>query len=256
MEKDRKKQMIKLCVAITAFALIIILVATVMIRYEVEGDKNLPFNLSKIILISTAEGNEQENDDEDDSEEETRWDFDVEQNNDVYIYFDKNEEYKGDEKTIKNLTIENITIVQTPELGEIVAYMPNSVDGRIFENSEEYLVTDTLTYTGATESNPQTLEIGRNGGSALIRFSNIGIGNYTSDTEEEITHDGSLLQKMEISNEEIQFVVSFDLVVTVENCKYRANISLEMPCGDITEEGTCSLEKTDMSDVIFKRESL
>ena len=252
MEKERKKQIIKLCVAIVAFAIIIILVATVMIRYEVEGDKNLPFNLSKIILISTAEGNENE------KEEKTkeRWSFDIEQNNDVYIYIDKNEDYKGDEKTIKSVTIENINITQAPQKGEIKVYMPNSTDGRVFENSEDYLVKEKLEYKGATESNPKTLEIGRNGGSSLIRFSNVSIGKYTSNKDKEITHDGTLLKKIKVTNDEAKFNVSFDLVITVENCKYRATVSLQMPCGDITEEGTCSLEKTDMSDVIFKRERL
>ena len=66
----------------------------------------------------------------------------------------------------------------------------------------------------------------------------------------------TLLKKLEVTNDEAKFSVSFDLVIAVENCKYRATISLDMPCEDITEEGTCSLEKTDMSDVIFKRESL
>ena len=46
MDKEKKKQTIKLCVAITVFAIIILLVAISMIRYQVEGDKNMPFNLS------------------------------------------------------------------------------------------------------------------------------------------------------------------------------------------------------------------
>ncbi len=62
MDKEKKKQIIKLCVAVLVFAIIIILVAAVMIRYQVEGDKNMPFNLSKIIIISTAEGNETKGD--------------------------------------------------------------------------------------------------------------------------------------------------------------------------------------------------
>ena len=59
---------------------------------------------------------------------------------------------------------------------------------------------------------------------------------------------------MDVSNEEVQFDVAFDLVITVDNCSYRANVTLQMPCGNIVEEGTCSIEKTDMSDVNFKRE--
>ena len=52
MDKEKTKQTIKLCVAVTIFAIVILLVVTAMIRYEVEGDKNMPFNLSKIIVIA------------------------------------------------------------------------------------------------------------------------------------------------------------------------------------------------------------
>lgn len=246
MDKEKKKQTIKLCIAITVFAIIIILVATIMIRYQVEGDKNMPFNLSKIIVVSTAEGVETDGD--------KKWNFDVFQNNDLYIYIDKNENYWGEEKKIKSVKIENINITRAPSKGEVKAYMPNSVGGRIFSYDESYIVTGDLEYTGADESNSQTLEIGSNGGSLLIRFCNTGLGEYNSDEDDEIIHDGTLLNKINVTEEEINFNVSFDLVINVDNCSYRGNISLELPCGNIMEEGTCSIEKTDMGDVIFKRE--
>lgn len=246
MDKEKKKQTIKLCVAIVILAIIILLVAVIMIRYNVEGDKNMPFNLSKIIIVSTAEGTEIDG--------EEKWNFDVYQNNDVYIYIDKNEDYMGEEKILKSLKIENINITKSPLKGEVKAYMPNSVEGRIFSYDDEYIIDGSLEYKGAEESNVQTLEIGSNGGSALIRFCNTGLGEYSSDNDDEIIHDGTLLSKIDISNEDIQFEVTFDLVITVDNCSYRANIALQFPCGNILEEGTCSLEKIDMSDVIFKRE--
>ena len=246
MDKEKKKQIIKMCVAIVIFAIIILLVAIVMIRYQVEGDKNMPFNLSKIILVSTAEGTETEGD--------KKWNFEVYQNNDVYIYFDKNENYMGEEKAIESVKLENIQITTTPQKGEVKVYMPNSVEGRLYSYDEEYLVNGSLEYKGAAQSNSKTLEIGSNGGSALIRFSNTGLGKYSSDSDEEIIHDGSLLNKIEVKNEEIQFIASFDIVISVDNCSYRANISLPMPCGNINEEGTCSLEKTELSDVVFLRE--
>ena len=246
MDKEKKKQTIKLCVAIIVFAIIILLVGISMIRYQVEGDKNMPFNLSKIIIVSTAEGQE--------TEGKKKWNFKVYQNNDVYIYIDKNENYVGKEKTIKSVKIENINITKAPTKGKINTYMPNSVEGRLFDYSEEYLVEEKLEYKGAEESNSRTLEIGSNGGNLLVSFSNNDLGEYNSDKEKQITHDGTLLDKIEVNNEEINFEVVFDLVITVDNCSYRANIKLQMPCGNIIEEGTCSLEKTDMSDVIFKRE--
>ena len=246
MDKEKKKQTIKFCIAITIFVIIILLVVITMIRYNVEGDKNMPFNLSKIIIVSTAEGTE--------TEGEEKWNFDVYQNNDVYIYIDKNEEYIGEEKILKSLRIENINITKSPLKGEVKAYMPNSVEGRIFSYDDEYIIDGSLEYKGAEESNTHTLEIGSNGGSALIRFCNTGLGEYSSDSDDEIIHDGTLLSKIDVSNEDTQFEVTFDLVITVDNCSYRANIELQFPCGNILEEGTCSLEKTDMSDVIFKRE--
>ena len=246
MNKEKNKQMIKFCIAVVVLAIIILLVVTTMIRYEVEGDKNMPFNLSKIIIVGTAEGTE--------TDGKKKWNFDVFQNNDVYIYIDKNENYSGEEKTIKSVKIENINITKAPTKGEVKAYMPNSVEGRIFSYEEEYLVDGKLEYKGAPESNSKTLEIGSNGGNLIIRFSNTGLGQYSSDNDKEIIHDGTLLKKIKVSNEEIKFDVSFDLVITVDNCSYRANMLLQLPCGDITQEGTSSMEKTDMSDVIFKRE--
>jgi hypothetical protein len=246
LDKEKKKQMIKLCVAITTFAIIILLVGMSMIRYQVEGDKNMPFNLSKIIVVSTAEGQE--------TEGKQKWNFKVYQNNDVYIYIDKNENYKGEEKTIKSVKIENINVTKAPSKGEIKTYMPNSVEGRIFDYKDEYIVNDKLEYKGAEESNPETLEIGSNGGSLILSFSNTGLDTYSSDKDKQITHDGTLLEKIKVTNEDIAFDISFDIVITVDNCSYRANVAMQMPCGNIIEEGTCNMEKTDMSDVIFKRE--
>lgn len=246
MDKEKKKQTIKLCIAVVIFVIIILLVVAIMIRYQVEGDKNMPFNLSKIIVISTAEGNEAEGD--------KKWNFEVFQNNDVYIFIDKNEDYWGEEKIIKNVRIENINVTSAPTKGEIKTYMPNSVEGRLFSYTDEYVVNEGLEFKGGEESNPQTLEIGTNGGNIVFSFSNTGLGTYSSDKGEEITHDGTLLKSFDITNEDLKFNVSFDIVITVDNCSYRGNMSLELPCGDIVEEGTCDIELTDFSDVIFKRE--
>ena len=246
MDKEKKKQAIKFCVAVIIFSIIILLIMAIMVRYEVEGDKNMPFNLSKIIIVSTAEGQE--------TEGEKKWNFNIFQNSDVYIYIDKNENYWGEDKSISSVTIENINVVKAPNKGEIQAFMPNSLEGRLFNYSEEYIVNEKLEFRGAESSNPQTLEIGRNGGSVLISFSNTGLGMYSSDEDEEITHDGTLLNRIEVSNEDITFEISFDLVISVNGSTYRGNISLQLPCGDIIENGTANIEKTDMSDVIFKRE--
>lgn len=246
LEKEKKKQTIKLWIAISVLIIIFIIVATIMIRYEVEGDKNMPFNLSKIVVVSTAEGVE--------SEGKSKWNFNVYQNNDIYFYIDKNENYNGNNSNIEKVRIENIQIISTPQVGEVKTYMPSSTDGRLYSYEDTYIIEDKLEYKGASKSNSQTLEIGSQGGSALIRFSNTNLGLYSSDKDKEIIHDGTLLKKLELNQEDIKFTVSFDLIIEVSNYKHRARIELELPCSDITEDGTASFEKTDMSDVIFKRE--
>ena len=67
-------------------------------------------------------------------------------------------------------------------------------------------------------------------------------------------HDGTLLKKLNLTEEDVKFSVSFDFIIEVSKHQYRAKINLQLPCGNIIEDGTASIEKTDMSDVIFKRE--
>lgn len=217
-----------------------------MIKYEVEGDKNMPFDLSKIVIVSTAEGIE--------SEGKNKWNFNIYQNNDIYFYIDKNEQYQGRDTHIEKIRIENIQITEKPKVGEIKAYMPNSTDGRLYSYEDTYIIEDKLEYKGASKSNPQTLEIGNQGGSALMRLSNVNLGSYSSNQDKEIIHDGTLLKKLKLVQEDISFAVSFDFIIEVSNHQYRAKINLQLPYGDIEQEGTSSMEKTDMSDVIFKRE--
>ena len=47
---------------ITIIVLIIAVIALIILKYNIEGEKNMPFKLSNIIVISTAEGaNQKEN---------------------------------------------------------------------------------------------------------------------------------------------------------------------------------------------------
>lgn len=239
--------MIKLCIAISIIVIILMIVGIIMIKYEVEGDKNMPFNLSKIVMVSTAEGVE--------SKGKSKWNFNIYQNNDIYLYIDKNEHYHGNNNYIEKVQIENIQVIKEPVKGTIKAYMPNSTQGRQYSYANEYIVQEKLEYKGGSKSDAQSLEIGNQGGNVLIRFSNTDLGKYASNKDTEIVHDGTLINKLKLTNEDIQFTVSFDLIIKVAHHQYRANITLDFPQGNILEKGTESVEKIDMSDVIFKRES-
>lgn len=248
MIKEKTKQIIKAWIAMFVILVILVIVAVAIMKYEIEGEKSMPFTLSKITIISTAEGIQKTNQEN----KSTKWNFDIIQNNDIYFSIDKNDEYK-EEDILKSFTIENIHITRTPTKGNMRIYMPNSSEGRLYSYEEEYLILDNLQYKGALKSNPKTLEIGNQGGTALIRFSNANIGEYISDEETQIKHDGTLLQKINISEEEISFEVNFDIILEVKDKKYKANVSLNLPYEHIIEKGTTTIEKTDMSGIIFKR---
>ena len=54
-----------------------------ILRYQVEGESNMPFKITKISIIESVEGMETEGANE-------KWNFNVNQNNDIYIYIEKN----------------------------------------------------------------------------------------------------------------------------------------------------------------------
>ena len=245
MRESEKKEKIKACIAMSIVMLAILLSVIFSIRYQVEGEANMPFKLSKIMVVSTAEGKQKEGATE-------KWNLSIFQNNDIYFSIEKNEKY-AKEDLIENISIENIDIIKQPELGKIQAFMPNSSDGRLFTYTEDTIIkSNKLTYKGALKTNNKTLEIGNQGGTIVIRFSNTGVGNYISNDDEEIKHDGTMLAKTQATTDNIKFLVNFDFVINLKNNSYKTNISLELPCsGNLLEKGTCSQEIQDK--FIFKR---
>ena len=238
IEKKRK------IIALGILLAILLLVAIVIIVYEFKGEFNMPYKLSKIIIVSTAEGREKE------EASEKKWNLSIDQDNDIYIYIDKNGDTK---KLIESVTIENISITKAPKLGGISYYMPKSTEGTLFKNAEEFKVNDSLQYNGAKASNEKNLEIGSEGGKIIIRFANLNVAEYVSDDSNEIKHDGTLLSLTNTKIEDINFNVEFDLIIKVDGVRYKGRVKLEMPTGNIIEKGTETEEITDLDYVIFKR---
>ena len=245
MEESRKKEKIKACIAIAVILLAILITGIISIKYYVEGETDMPFTLSKITIVSTAEGVQNEGAQE-------KWNLSIFQNNDIYFSIEKNENNK-EEAIIDSISIENIQVIENPKIGQVKTYMPNSSDGRLFSYSDEYIVKEnTLTYKGAGKSNAKTLEIGNQGGTAILRIANTEIGQYISNEDAEIKHDGSLLTKLGLQNEDVSFKISFDVVINLKNKSYISNVILDLPCeNNIIEQGTCSKEITDK--FVFKR---
>ena len=224
---------------------ILLFVAGIFIlRYQVEGETNMPFILKKIILISSTEGI-------DNGSGEQRWNYNINQNNDIYIYLEKNEKYQ-EEEAISSILIDNIQVERTEEKGTVQFYRPNiSEDGTTFKNSEENKI-ETIEYAGDLESDLKTLKIANQGGIVVFRYANDNVGTYSSD-DEQINHS-ELLQKAGITQESLQAKINFDLSIKTEGGKeYKTTLSFDMPIEGVVENGTASKEITDFSEIVFKR---
>lgn len=245
MFTDSKKQMIKLVIAITILIIALVIVGILMIKYEVEGETNMPFKLSKVIVVGTVEGVEN-------GESDKKWDFSIFQNNDIHFYIDQNAE-NSQNLLIKSVKIDNIKVLEEPQKGSIKAYMPNSEAGRLFTYDEQFEIKEKLEFKGASQSSSTNLEIGSKGGTAVFRISNTDIGEYSSDKDKQIEHNASLLEKIETNYEQVKFKVSFDFTIETTKAKYKANIKLDLPTSEFGEDKNCYLEINDTSDIIFKR---
>lgn len=246
-DKSKINKLILKSAYIIIIVLIISIIALLILKYHVEGEQNMPFKLSSIIVISNAEGQQEK------ENKDYKWDVEVYQNNDVYLNIEKNKNYKEVE-SIKSIIIDNIKIDQNPQIGKIEFYRPSKDNIQTYNYQEEYKMGEKTEYIGDTKSDIKNLKIANQGNTLVFRILNKTGKRYTSN-EEILEHNGKLLNKVGITYEQINTKVSFDLTICLESeVSFKANIELELPVGDIIKEGSSSLEITNMKNIVFKRE--
>ena len=228
---------------IVIIAIILFVVGILVLRYNVEGETNMPFELSKISVISSSGGNSKEAID-------TKWNYDIYQSNDIYLYITKNDDYESSE-AISSILINNINI-DGKYKDKVKIYKPDSQEeNQIFKNDDTNLVQE-IEYKGAMNTNLKNLEISNQGGLIAFRCLYDNLAEYSSN-DEVIDHQ-QLLAKSGINNEDLKAKLTFDFVIkTGSGREYCTNISLDVPIGDVVGQGTTSMEITDMSQFIFKR---
>ena len=229
---------------IVIISVILFVLGLIVLRYSVEGETNMPFKLTKITVISSSEGVDKESG-------ENRWAFDINQNNDIYLYIQKNENYQKQE-AIKSILIDNIQVLKETEKGIVNIYKPNSSEStRTFTNNDEN-ISQSIEYSGALESDIKNLKISNQGGLIVFRYANDKISEYISN--DEVINHIELLKKSNITEQDLKAKITFDLTIKIESGKeYKANISLDMPVQGVIEQGTTSNEITDLKGIIFKR---
>lgn len=226
--------------------IIIFIVGVISLKYNVEGEVNLPFYLSKISIISSVEGIDNKED------SENKWNLNVNQNNDIYLYIKKNDNYK-DTESIESVKLNNFNIENTSKIGDVKLLKPDSsIDSSIFKNTIENEVNN-IEFIGSIDSSIKDLKISNQGGLVIFRYAINNVGNYVSNEDEEINHK-DLLKKLNINNDDLKFKVSFDIYINLNSGKsYKSVISLELPIDDVVGGGIQSREYTDLKDIVFKR---
>lgn len=241
--KRKTKKNVKRIALIVVVILILFIALILSLKYEKEGEKTLPFEISKILIVNTVEGEKNEN-------SEFLWDLSLKQNNDIYIYLEK----IGENEILNTVTLENFKVTEMPLKGNIGVYRPTGEISDLYNNSDVNLINHKIEYNSGKYDNLENLEVSMQGGVIGFRVSNEDIENYKSNDETEIKYDGTLLAKTGTVYEDIKFKISFDLIIeTKSNLKFKGNIELEMPLEELLSTGRGTIEITDLENIVFKR---
>lgn len=223
----------------------------IMIKYNYEGEKNMPFNIERILIISSADTQGKEIKE---GEEQAKWNMDINQYNDIYIQISKSNKAKETDK-IEDVTVGNFNIEQMPKLGTVETYRPNNAeDEQLFKYDDKFKIQDLLKFTGGSQNNYSKLTIENQGGRIVFRIANRNVDEYVSNDDGELTINGKLLKEKNIDVNDLKMKISFDLVIHTNTTKYRGKVTLDLPVENLEEEGIGEQTITDFSNVIFKRE--
>lgn len=240
------RKMFHLAMVIVIIAVILFFSGIIILRYNVEGETNMPFVLNKISVISQVDGEEKEV-----TDANNHFAFNVFENNDIYVYIEKNENYDKEE-LIKSVVINNISLETAPQMGITKFYHPEveEVD-MMFKNSAEN-ETNSIEYIGDIKSDLKNMKISNQGGIVAFRYGIQDITTYETN-ENEIQHN-QLLSKAQINVDSIKSRLKFDLNILLDSGKmFQTTISLDLPIDDVVSSGVTSKEFTDMDNYIFKR---
>lgn len=244
MFRNLNKKIFHIITIIIIIFVILCVAGILALRYQVEGESNMPFKITKISIVGSVEGMATEG-------ATQKWNLNVNQNNDIYVYIEKNSGY-GKTEIIEEVEINNITINKQNEKGEPKLYKPVVDEKRMFINAQENEILN-ITYKGELESNIKEQKISNQGGIVAFRYGINNISQYISDADEQINHS-QLLKLTNITQEDLQTKLSFNIIIKLTSGKkYQATINLDVPTNEIIEKGTTGIEITELDDIIFKR---
>ena len=242
--KTKKRKVVELNLGIIIVAIAITVIAITMLKYNVEGEKDMPYILKQMVIISTANGINTPTD-------ENKWNINIYQNNDIYLEISRNTEYKSNE-TLKSVKIEDIQITPTEKYTPKI-YIPDIDSAETFEYVQENEISEEINYAIDATQNIKERKITTEGGILALSVCIPKLGTYQGN-DEKMTYDGTLLKRIGINKEDITTNLKFDLIIETESSKkYKAQISLTLPQEDITQTGIQKIENAELNNIVFKR---
>ena len=239
-----KKSLIKNGIFITILFIIIIISIFVVVKYQVEGEKDIPFHIEKILITSMVNGDIVE-------ESQNLWDINISQPNDIYVYIAEKEKSK---ETIKKIELGNFKINEKSKVGNLKILRPTGELKNLYQYSKEDYLDRSIEYIGGANDDFKNLQINNKGGIIGFRVELENLGNYISNEDEQIVYDGNLLSKVNVSFEDIKNNISFDVIIKANNnISYKTTITINLPVGDLITNGNSSIEITGLEELVFKR---
>ncbi len=153
---------------------------------------------------------------------------------------------------IRKVTINNIQIDKKNTAGNIEIYRP-SMSTKLYDYKEEYKITDSIEYIGAQETylKGENLAISNQGGIIELSIIVNDLGKIKYNENESLKVNGTLLKQVAVRD--LDYQVKFDLIIELQNnLKLKTKITLDLPTGNILENGIETLEESNMKTV-FKR---
>ena len=83
-KRNNKQQFFHIGILLFIIIMVIFAVCLVSIKYDVEGETNMPYILSKIAIISSSQEMIKKK-----KVEGNQWNFAIDQDNDIYLYVEK-----------------------------------------------------------------------------------------------------------------------------------------------------------------------
>ena len=178
-----------------------------------ESVQNSPFSISKVIIYSSAYGENQNT-----TFQKSNWILNLLQYSDIAIYLEHSGENLNPSNTIKTLTLENIQI-SSPMLGKPSLYYLDSLNFGTATFHENYKLDNSTEFTVLNDENRNN-EIQSNtpvfftdcSNPITLKYVNQSIKeNYIVTSNEPVFFDGRLLNMANIPLGNLESNISFDI---------------------------------------------